>query len=132
MKSVSLLLVLVLCIPLRALTASVVSPNSPSSGPSLLSASSPPPTQDMDTVLQRRLGFITASATMVSRIASWHVPTCAAPRTHLTTWCPRLQTLGSDGSWPAPEIDYTSGCAAQRANWPAGAHWTRIRTYFRK
>ena len=29
--------------------------------------------QDMDTVLQRRLGFITTSATGVSQIASWYV-----------------------------------------------------------
>jgi hypothetical protein len=66
---------LLLCIPLRALTASVSSGSSPSS-PSLPSALSPSPASpqtDMDTVLQRRLGFITASITMVSRIASWHV-----------------------------------------------------------
>lgn len=49
-------LLLVLCIPLLALTASVLP-------------------LDMDTVLQRRLGFISASATLVSYIASWHVPT---------------------------------------------------------
>lgn len=74
MKLVSLLL---LCIPLRALSASLF-PGSPSSSQSLSPASSPSPTspqQDMDTVLQRRLGFITTSATMVSHIASWHVPT---------------------------------------------------------
>lgn len=53
------------------------------------------------------------------------------PRTHITSWYPRLQTLGPDGSWPT-QIDYTSGCPAQRANWPASTHWARIRTYFRK
>jgi hypothetical protein len=57
---------------------------------------------------------------------------CAFPPTHLTPWFSRLQTLGPDGSWPAAEIDYTSGCPAQRANWPASTHWTRIRTYFKK
>jgi hypothetical protein len=71
---------LVLCMPLLALTASVPPPGSPSSSPSFWSALSPSATnpqtqQDMDTVLQRRLGFITASATGVSRIASWYVPT---------------------------------------------------------
>lgn len=109
MKLVSLIypVSLVLCIPLRALTASVYPPGSPS----LSSPSSPTtPTQNMDTVLQRRLGFITSSATMVPSIASW------------------LQTLGPDGSWPAAEINYTFGCPAQRANWPAGTHWTRILT----
>ena len=50
------------------------------------------------------------------------------PHTHLITGT-RLQTLGPDGSWSTTEIDYTSGCPAQRANWPAGTHWTRIRMY---
>lgn len=36
----------------------------------------------------------------------------------------RSSTLGPDGSWP--DIDYTTGCAAQRANWPAEGHWDRI------
>ncbi|KAI9453991.1 polysaccharide lyase family 8 protein [Russula earlei] len=39
-----------------------------------------------------------------------------------------LTTLKPDGSWPASEIDYTAGCPAQRANWPASAHWARILT----
>ncbi|KAI0271375.1 polysaccharide lyase family 8 protein [Gloeopeniophorella convolvens] len=64
----------------------------------------------MQTVLERRLGFIVASATNVSQISSW------------------LSTLGPDGSWPASEIDYTTGCPAQRANWPAGNHWIRVLT----
>ncbi|KAH9969052.1 polysaccharide lyase family 8 protein [Russula dissimulans] len=64
----------------------------------------------MDTVLERRLGFITASATQLSHIASW------------------LKTLRSDGSWPASEINYATGCSAQRANWPASTHWNRILT----
>ncbi|KAI9445284.1 polysaccharide lyase family 8 protein [Lactarius indigo] len=64
----------------------------------------------MHTVLQRRLDFIIASATQASQIASW------------------LQTLGSDGSWPPSEVDYTTGCPAQRANWPASVHWARILT----
>ena len=34
-----------------------------------------------------------------------------------------LATQKPDGSWP--DIDYTSGCAAQRANWPAQEHLTR-------
>ena len=54
---------LVLCFPLRALTASASLPSSTSSQTQ----------QDTDTILQRRLGFITASATMVSQIGSWQV-----------------------------------------------------------
>ncbi|SRR6266851_812558 len=49
-----------------------------SSESSLSSTSSPDPAsqqtqQDMDTVLQGRLAFITASVTQVSQIASWYV-----------------------------------------------------------
>jgi len=39
----------------------------------LPSSVSPQTQQDMNTILQRRLGFITASATQVSQIASWYV-----------------------------------------------------------
>lgn len=45
---------------------------SPSSTTSSITSSSPL-NQDMATVLQRRLGFITASATQLSHIASWYV-----------------------------------------------------------
>jgi hypothetical protein len=34
--------------------------------------------------------------------------------------------LGPTGRWPDSEIDYTSKCTAQRANWPAAVHWYRI------
>ncbi|PPR06899.1 hypothetical protein CVT24_011589 [Panaeolus cyanescens] len=37
-----------------------------------------------------------------------------------------LQTLDSDGKWPDSEVDYTVGCMARRANWPAEVHWRRI------
>src|SRR5229473_1378570 len=82
MKLVSLLCPasLILCTPLRAFAASVSSPSLTPPSQSSSSAASPSLTSsqtqqdmDMDTVLQRRLGFITASATMVSYIASWHV-----------------------------------------------------------
>jgi hypothetical protein len=33
-----------------------------------------------------------------------------------------------NGKWPDSEVNYTTGCAAQRANWPASAHWSRIST----
>ncbi|KAF7970614.1 hypothetical protein HWV62_23645 [Athelia sp. TMB] len=37
-----------------------------------------------------------------------------------------LSTLGENGTWPASEVDYTAGCKARRANWPAQTHWIRI------
>lgn len=38
----------------------------------------------------------------------------------------RLSTLESSGKWPDSEVDYTTGCEARRANWPAQDHWVRI------
>ncbi|KAG9097235.1 hypothetical protein FS749_006754 [Ceratobasidium sp. UAMH 11750] len=35
-----------------------------------------------------------------------------------------LSTIQADGTWAA--VDYTTGCDAQRANWPAANHWSRI------
>lgn len=33
-------------------------------------------------------------------------------------------SIDSNGKWP--DVDYATGCAAQRANWPAGEHWRRL------
>ena len=38
----------------------------------------------------------------------------------------RVSTLQEDGEWPENEINYTRGCEAVRANWPAQEHWRRI------
>ncbi|EAU93014.2 chondroitin AC lyase [Coprinopsis cinerea okayama7 len=39
----------------------------------------------------------------------------------------RLDSLDNlTGKWPDTEVDYTTGCGARRANWPAQAHWQRI------
>ncbi|KAJ7837589.1 polysaccharide lyase family 8 protein [Mycena olivaceomarginata] len=59
-------------------------------------------------VLERRLSNIVGALTNASSIPSW------------------LATLNATGQWP--DVDYTSGCAGQRANWPAELHWTRITT----
>ncbi|WVQ70638.1 hypothetical protein IAR50_000158 [Cryptococcus sp. DSM 104548] len=45
-------------------------------------------------------------------------------------WFPQIDTwLASqrDGIWD--DVDYTSGCEAQRANWPIQTHWTRLMTF---
>ncbi|KIY71594.1 polysaccharide lyase family 8 protein [Cylindrobasidium torrendii FP15055 ss-10] len=36
-------------------------------------------------------------------------------------------SLKADGSWP--DVDYTTGCAARRANWPAQDHWSRLNAF---
>ncbi|KAJ7741579.1 polysaccharide lyase family 8 protein [Mycena maculata] len=38
----------------------------------------------------------------------------------------QLYLVMSSGQWP--DVDYTAGCAAQRANWPIQLHWQRIST----
>ena len=37
---------------------------------------------------------------------------------------PRMQSLDSNGKWP--DVDYTTGCDARRASWPAQSHWSRL------
>ncbi|KAG5634466.1 hypothetical protein H0H81_001850, partial [Sphagnurus paluster] len=41
-----------------------------------------------------------------------------------------LSTLDENGKWPDSEVDYTTGCEARRANWPAQTHWNRTRELF--
>ncbi|KAI0304970.1 galactose mutarotase-like domain-containing protein [Russula brevipes] len=93
-----------------AVLPSSISMPSSDSAVSSTSSLSPLTQEDMYTVLQRRLDSIIASTTRASHVTSW------------------LQTLRPDGRWPASEIDYTAGCSAQRANWPASMHWSRILT----
>ncbi|KAG8693994.1 hypothetical protein FRC09_010133 [Ceratobasidium sp. 395] len=55
---------------------------------------------DIQTVYERRLPFAVASSV-------------------------NSDTLRPDGTWP--DVDYKTGCDAQRANWPAGVgHWTGV------
>ncbi|EGN94539.1 polysaccharide lyase family 8 protein [Serpula lacrymans var. lacrymans S7.3] len=67
--------------------------------------------QDINTLYQRRLTTIVSEVTGdITSIPSW------------------LSSLGPDGKWPDSQINYTSGCDARRANWPAQTHWQRIST----
>ncbi|KAF7436853.1 hypothetical protein PC9H_003686 [Pleurotus ostreatus] len=65
---------------------------------------------EIKTITQRRLSTIVGglSTDRAASISSW------------------ISTLGPDGKWPASEVDYTTACAARRANWPAQEHWQRI------
>ncbi|KAI0322717.1 polysaccharide lyase family 8 protein [Amylostereum chailletii] len=98
------------------LTSSV---RNPPSHTSALSPSTSVPTaivlgpetlNDLHSVLTSRLSFITVGAGNATDISGW------------------LSTLGPDGRWPDSEVDYTTGCPARRANWPAQEHWIRILT----
>ncbi|CAE6389457.1 unnamed protein product [Rhizoctonia solani] len=63
--------------------------------------------QDIQTVYERRLPFVVTSSLATPELVEQY-----------------LNTLGDDGKWS--EVDYKTGCEAQRANWPAGNHWNRI------
>ncbi|KAK1228704.1 hypothetical protein PQX77_008198 [Marasmius sp. AFHP31] len=60
---------------------------------------------DLESLRQRRVDAIIGSQTNVT-IPLW------------------LSQLGSDGKWS--DVNYATGCAAQRANWPAQVHWFRL------
>ncbi|KAF5375227.1 hypothetical protein D9758_000251 [Tetrapyrgos nigripes] len=66
-------------------------------------------TSDIQTIRNRRLDVILSSVTGASNVNTWS------------------RSLDPEGKWP--DIDYTTGCSAQRANWPAGQnHWSRLVT----
>ncbi|KAI8995602.1 galactose mutarotase-like protein [Trametes punicea] len=103
----------------RSSYASVDSTSSSSSaGQSATSTTPSQPTQsldpgtlaDIETTRERRLSLILSGITDTSSVSQWS------------------STLGADGKWPESEVDYTAGCDARRANWPAEDHWNRIVT----
>ncbi|TCD71497.1 hypothetical protein EIP91_008878 [Steccherinum ochraceum] len=63
---------------------------------------------DIQTMASRRLSVIVGGLENATSVSAW------------------MSTLGPDGKWPDSEIDYTTGCKAQSANWPASFHWVRI------
>lgn len=80
----------------------------------------------LDTIKQRRIGNIISGQTgSTSNISAWYVfvYTCLAL---LTLQSSRVSSLDANGKWPDSEVDYTTGCLARRANWPAQVHWIRI------
>jgi hypothetical protein len=81
-------------------------------------------TQSIKTIQARRITSIIGALSSSNSISSWWVPRNWVLQILI---CNRLSTLGSDGKWPDNEVDYTTGCAARRANWPAQVHWQRIR-----
>ncbi|KAI0361657.1 galactose mutarotase-like protein [Trametes cingulata] len=109
-------------LPTSLVSSSVTSSTGLSSSSSVsLNATStavPLPTQsvdpatlaDIESVRQRRLSLIISGISSTYSVTQW------------------LATLGPDGKWPDSEIDYTTGCDARRANWPAEEHWNRIVT----
>ncbi|GLB36185.1 putative polysaccharide lyase family 8, N terminal alpha-helical domain [Lyophyllum shimeji] len=65
--------------------------------------------KDIETIRFRRLSTIVGELSgSTGNISAW------------------LLSLGPNGKWPDSEVDYATGCAARRANWPAQDHWQRI------
>ncbi|KDN46035.1 hypothetical protein RSAG8_04542, partial [Rhizoctonia solani AG-8 WAC10335] len=62
---------------------------------------------DIQTLYERRLPFVVASSLATPQLKERY-----------------MSTLGENGKWP--DVNYATGCDAQRANWPAGIHWNRI------
>ncbi|CAE6446560.1 unnamed protein product [Rhizoctonia solani] len=63
--------------------------------------------QDIQTVYERRLPFIVSSSLATPELVQQY-----------------LGSLGEGGTWP--DVNYATGCDAQRANWQASGHWSRI------
>ncbi|KAF8807439.1 polysaccharide lyase family 8 protein [Phlegmacium glaucopus] len=98
--------------------ASSSADGAPSSGTSTVAPTAQPTqtidpsiAQDIESIRTRRLSSI--------------IGTLSSPMFKILI-CNRLSTLESNGKWPDNEVDYTTGCAARRANWPAQTHWQRI------
>ncbi|KAG9041290.1 hypothetical protein FS837_012462 [Tulasnella sp. UAMH 9824] len=66
--------------------------------------------KDIETVYDRRVGFIVQGYASTKGLADVLENI--------------LDTATADGTWP--DVDYTSGCPARRANWPAQVHWLHI------
>lgn len=111
-------------------------PRSRGNSSSSTATGTPQPTQSgntdttIQTIRERRMssivgGLSTDGGEGPNNIPSWYV-TPFHPHTSNANKPYRLSALGSDGKWPDSEVDYTTGCAARRANWPAQDHWLRI------
>jgi len=63
----------------------------------------------VDTIRERRLSNIIGGlSNSQANFSSW------------------VSSLDQNGKWPDSEVDYTTGCSARRANWPAQDHWLRV------
>ncbi|RDB29606.1 Chondroitinase-AC [Hypsizygus marmoreus] len=86
-----------------SLTATQIAPTTTA----IIQTTDPATSQDIETIHERRFRSIIGTLTNARNIPAW------------------LSSLGTDGKWPDSEVDYTTGCDARRANWPAQGHWQR-------
>lgn len=64
--------------------------------------------EDMAIIYGRRVSTIIEGLASTANIAAW------------------LASLDAGGKWPDSQVNYTTGCEARRASWPAQGHWQRI------
>ena len=86
----------------------------------------PATVDDFQIIAERRIVNIINALGNGSNIAEWSVSLFVNNKSQILKSLHRLSTLGPNGKWPDSEINYTTGCDAQRANWPAQVHWQRI------
>ncbi|KAI0724522.1 polysaccharide lyase family 8 protein [Cerioporus squamosus] len=87
--------------------------SSTTTAPAVLANTGDSTQSDIDTIRQRRIAIILQDVVdplvgTISNISDW------------------VSTLGPDGQWPSSQVDYTTGCGGQKANWPAEVHWQRL------
>ncbi len=77
----------------------------------------------ISTMKENRVAAITSSLCGAndSTVSSWYVSRYTVERDFINGF--RLSSLDENGQWP--DVNYATGCAAQRANWPAQEHWSR-------
>lgn len=81
--------------------------------------------RDLDTLATRRRGIIEDSIIDANFTSTWCGASFHPIVKHMSLFIFfRISTLGRDGKWP--DIDYTAGCKAQPASWPAYFHWKRL------
>ncbi|CAA7266471.1 unnamed protein product [Cyclocybe aegerita] len=100
---------------LSAVSSVATATNSPTSSDTT-TAPDPQPTKTIDLTLLEEIWVLQ------SRRLSSIVGAIGSPNS-IPAW---LSSLDSRGKWPDNEVDYTTGCEARRANWPAQEHWQRI------
>ncbi|KAF9563105.1 polysaccharide lyase family 8 protein [Agrocybe pediades] len=100
-----------------SLASTITTANTTSTSATSTTASQPTQTLDPSTLQEIQILQTRRLSSIIGAITT-------SPK-NIPAW---LSTLGPDGKWPDSEVDYTTGCDARRANWPAQTHWQRILT----
>ena len=89
--------------------------------------SAAPPAEELGLIRARRVDIVIGSLEHISNIPQWCVSSISSSLS-VSDAVDRLSTLDETGKWP--DVDYATGCAARRANWPAQLHWICLRKLY--